>query len=119
MRKKGIFVLIFFVLLFLVWIVSLFSSLILTSLYGEEFRDLEQLGCDYMHPWVNDPELRVLSYSKDYATVYYYSPTGGEKIRFVRTKSNWTYDKTMAIWSGTGGSADDFFIWPYYRNWVP
>ena len=119
MKRRGIITLAIILLFLLAWILTLFFPLILTNQHAEEFRDLELLGCNYMHPWDTEPQLRVLSYQKDYATVYYFSSTGGEKIRFVRTESNWTYDKTIAIWSSSGGSADDYFVWPYYRNWVP
>lgn len=91
--------------------------LYLTHAHSEEFSNLEQLGCNYMHPWESDPDFRVLSYSKKYATVYYYSPTGGEKIKFAKTESGWTYYETLSTWSSSG-SADDYFVWPYYKNWV-
>ena len=89
----------------------------LTRHHSSEFAKLDQLGCEYLHPWEGTPKFRVLSYGHNYATVYYYAKIGGEKIKFKMTDSGWQYTETMLCWSSTG-SADDYFVWPYYKNWV-
>lgn len=72
-----------------------------------------------MHPWEGAPELRVLSYNAEKAVVYYFADTGGEKAHFVNCDGQWVYEKTSAAWSSLGGSADHYFIWPYFKNYVP
>ena len=104
-------------MLLLVMLATIIYPIILTNLHTSEFANLEQLGCDYMHPWEGIPKFRVLSYGSHYATVYYYAKTGGEKIKFAMAGSGWRYHETMLCWS-LSGSADDYFVWPYYKNWV-
>lgn len=104
--------------LILVWAVSIVYVNILTGFHGDAFTDLEAMEITYLHAWEGEPEIRVLSYWGNSAVVYFFNASGGEKIKLIRENSGWKYEKTLAIWSGTGGSADDYFIWPYYKNWV-
>ena len=100
------------------WIASVVLASVLTALFGSEFKNCEQLGCNYSHPWVDEPEIRVLSYLPNKATVYYFSDTGGEKMLFLKENGQWKFNDTLEIWSDTG-NADDYFIWPYFKNYVP
>ena len=100
-----------------IWVLSIIFARILTDKHFEEFFDLEKVGCTHMLSCGENPQFRVLSYGKDYATVYYFSPSGGEKMQFVNSNSGWKYNKTISTWSSSG-SADSFFCWPYYKCWV-
>lgn len=111
--------LIVFAVIFLFWIGSMCYCSILTLIHGNEFTNLEAVGFDFLHPWEGEPEVRVLSYSSDKAEVYYYKETGGEKVPFVKHGSEWKYENAMAIWTNMGGSASDYLIWPYFKNYVP
>lgn len=102
-----------------IWIGSIIHCSILTSEHGAEFSSTEVIGFGYMHPWEGTPQLRVIMYSSTKAMVYYYAETGGELVEFQKENDGWFYKKTHSIWSSTGGSADNYFIWPYYKNWVP
>ena len=106
-------------LVFLVyWTYSILTAECLTNAHKSEFMDVTTLQYDYLHAWdEEDFQIRVLSYSNDRAVVYYYSECGGEKIVFQKNDI-WQYHQTLAIWS-TQGSADDYLIWPYYKNYVP
>ena len=91
----------------------------LTNAYESDFKDVDTSQYDCLHAWDEENfQIRVLAYSNDRAVVYYYSECGGEKIEFRKTNNIWQYHQTIAIWS-TQGSADDYFIWPYYKNLVP
>ena len=102
---------------FAVWIGSVVNAGYLTAKHADEFADYHSIGFDFMHPWEGDAELRVLSYGKERAAVYFYSAAGGEKAIFVREQGGWVYYKTVALWS-VGGSAEDYFVWPYFKNFV-
>lgn len=102
----------------LLWLGAILKNSYLTTKYSSEFIDFYEIGFDFLHPWDNEPNLRILSYSQNKATVYYYGDSGGEKVVFIKEDSKWKYLKTAAIWSSQG-SADDYFIWPYYKNIVP
>lgn len=91
----------------------------LTALYGDEFTDFEAMDFDHMHAWSEPPELRVLNYSDVQARVYYYSEHGGECAVFTKVNGQWRYQENDATWVDFGGTADDYFVWPYFRNWVP
>lgn len=118
MKKFYIFLVVILCFL-LFWVGSLLYSHYLTTTHGDEFIDLSTVGFDCMHPWEGEPELRVLTYSSDKAEVYYFKETGGEKAVFVKHNGNWEYEWTSAMWSDYGGTADDYLIWPYFRNFVP
>ena len=98
------------------WLVSILHNNILTAVWGNEFADPASVGIKYMQN--EEPSLRVMSYWFNKAEVYYFTPTGGEKVLFIKENGKWTYKETLANWSGVGGSADDYFIWPYFKNWV-
>lgn len=101
------------------WFFSVTYAKYLTDSHGSEFKDIKALQYDHLHAWdEGDFQIRILSYSNDRAVVYYYSEYGGEKIEFCKKNNVWQYYRTLAIWSKQG-SADDYFIWPYYKNIVP
>ena len=106
------------ILLLAIWVAAVINANILTAVHGSEFRDLETIGFDGMHPWGSDPSLRVLSYSKNKATAYYYGKMGGEKALFSKMNGQWSYERNTLAWSNYGGTADNYFVWPYYKNWV-
>ena len=106
-------------LIFVVWIISVLWISFLTSSYSDEFTCFEDINFNFIHPWRAEvPNIRVMSYSNESATVYFYDAFGGEKARFIKKDNGWTYETTLAIWSSQG-SADDCFIWPYYKHYVP
>ena len=116
-NKKLFFV--FFIIISIVliyWICSVLTARCLTNTYGAEFMDISALQYDHLHAWDEEEfQIRVLSYSNDRAVVYYYSECGGEKIEFCKKNNIWQYHCTLAIWSEQG-SADEYFIWPYYKS---
>lgn len=79
---------------------------------------MDSIGFSHMHPWDGSPDLRIMQYSDTKAMVYYFTETGGEQAEFTKEDDVWTFEKIHACWSATGGTADDYFIWPYFRNWV-
>lgn len=101
-----------------IWIGSTIHCSVLTFAYGEQFSQLELIGFSHMHPWEGSPDLRVMQYSDTKARVYYFTETGGELAEFRKENNVWVYKKIHASWTATGGTADDYFIWPYFRNWV-
>lgn len=89
---------------------------ILTALYGDEFRCLSQVGIDFMTAYdPSDFDLRVLSYSSKTACIYYFSEDGGEKVMLEKKDGHWSYSRNVNTWVSSGGSADDYFIFPYYK----
>ena len=102
----------------MVWLGAIWKCNYLTDQYASQFENFQEIGFDFMHPWDDDYDLRVLSYSETKATVYYYADTGGEKAFFIKDNDTWKYQATKAIWSRQG-SADDYIIWPYFKNLVP
>ena len=103
---------------FVAWFGTIWKCNYLTAQYASQFKDFQEIGFDFMHPWDADFDLRVLNYSETKATVYYYADTGGEKAVFIKDNNTWKYQTTEAIWSKQG-SADDYIIWPYFKNLVP
>lgn len=114
MKKLGIVI----AAVVLIWGFFVAHSLLLTSLHGSEFSAPEELGITYLTPWEELKGFKVLSYGKEESTVYYYGHTGGEKVLFEKKNGEWEYRKTLAIWS-TAGSADDYLIFPYYKDFLP
>lgn len=95
----------------LCWPASILKCEILTAKHGGEFVDLWQL-----EPSIAEPAyLKVLSYSKTEASVYYVGANkqGGTVLRFSKSADTWILDGYGPYWSRTG-SADDL-IWPYIR----
>ena len=105
----------------LLWLGSILTASILTVCFAYEFTDFEAIGAPWLddYGYYNNTKIRVLSYSGHRAKVYFYSNKGGECILFIKCEGQWKYEKTLANWSGAGGSADDYFIWPYYKHYVP
>jgi len=92
---------------------------ILTICFGDQFEDFQAIGMDhYMHPYEEDMRLCVLSYGLNHATVYFFSEDGGEKVRFVKSNNKWEIEEFVSIWSKSG-NADETFVWPYYKHYVP
>lgn len=106
------------VVFLLFWLGSVAYAGILTALYADEFTDYEKMNYDFLHAWDDPANIRVLHYGGNEATVYFYTHSGGEKIKFVRGQDGWVYREMLAIWSRQG-SADDYFIWPYFKDYGP
>ena len=110
MYKKPLLILtVALALLILFWVGSVVYCEALTARYGEEFanaaEDIAQI--------VKVDQWKVLSYSENYAKIYYTSDYGGTVISYVREDGDWDYLDWEADWS-IDGSADDL-IWPYIR----
>jgi hypothetical protein len=100
----------------LVWLGSMGVAGILTALYADEFTDFEAMDLQWLSG--ESYERRVLSYGQQHAKVYFYNESLGACIRFVKQDGQWKTEKEVATWSSQG-SADDYFIWPYYKHYVP
>lgn len=98
------------------WIGSVIYCNILTTYFGYEFEKPVDLG--YQYWWETEPQFKVMSYGSKIAVVYYYSRLGGEKVSFHKVDGQWKFYKTIATWSGCGGSAEEYFIWPYFKHYV-
>lgn len=99
-------------LIILVIIMLIFSYLkaeYLTIRFGSQFDGLEQ------DTRMLDPAkyYKVISYSENYAKVYYISDYSRDLIIFEKEDGQWKINEWRTVWSKTG-SADEFF-WPYYR----
>lgn len=81
----------------------------LTARFGSQFDGLEQ------DTRMLDPAKyhKVMSYSEDYAKVYYISDYSRDLILFEKADGQWEINEWRTVWSKTG-SADEFY-WPYYR----
>ena len=44
--------------------------------------------------------------------------TSVHKVSFHKVDGQWQYHESVATWSGTGGSAEDYFVWPYFKHYV-
>ncbi len=117
--KKWKFILLIAGALCLFWTGSIVWCGILTDRHGDEFTDFAAMDFDYTHVWWEDtPSMRVLTYNGQEATVYFFTAGGGEKVLFSKGESGWKFHRQLAAWAD-GGTGDDYFIWPYFRNWVP
>ena len=101
------------------WLGCILFSKILTMLYADEFTDFEEINATWLYNYGDEKKIRVISYESNYAKVYFYSKTGGDYISFVKQDGRWQSEEIIANWSGIGGSADDYFVWPYYKHYVP
>ena len=117
MRMKMIAWIVIFILV-ITWVLPVAYANILTATVGDAFTNTEEIGFTGMHPWEGEPNFRVLSYGKNVAKVYYYSSAGGEKALFVKENGAWRYQRSIKAWSAIGGTADDYLIWPYFKDWV-
>lgn len=118
MKKRYIALLL---LLFIVvtWLASILLAGILTALYADEFSDFKALEVEWLYNAFDETaNKRVITYTGKRAKVYFYSEYYGECISFVKKDGEWKFDETIANWSSRG-SADDFFIWPYFKHYVP
>ena len=89
------------------WIIPFIKHKILTTEYGFEF-----IGLQKMTNMLDDVKyLKVLHYSNENASIYYYDSDGGNILEFAKQDNKWKMIKWNTIWSRSG-SADDF-IWPY------
>lgn len=100
----------------ILWVGPVIYCNVLTGCFGHEFESPGDIGYHYW--WDEDPQFKVMSYGPKAATVYFYSPLGGEKVSFQKVGGQWQYHETIASWAGNGGSADDYLIWPYFKNYV-
>jgi len=83
---------------------------ILTWLHGAEFEGLYS-----QDSWiVYVDSFRVLSYSSNFARVYYVGDLGSV-LEFSRTSGGWEMTSSNTVWSRGGGNADGF-IWPYFYH---
>ena len=59
-------------------------------------------------------------YSSKKAIVYFWIEDGyGEQVEFKKDKNgNWKSHRCLSSWSKSGGTADDYFIWPYFTDFV-
>lgn len=99
-----------FLLLFIFWTVSFVKCEIFTFKYKEEFADKYlQTGM------INDVDrIKVISYSKSNAKVYYSLKNEGGNLLFLKSQNEqWTLEKWKTVWSKTGTA--DGYIWPYIR----
>ena len=100
-----------------IWAGSVINGIVLTRLHGDEFDDLEQIGITYLEIEDSPIRFRVLRYGAHEAVVYYFNDGVGEKILLSKSNNTWVCEKSLACWSRSG-SADDYCVWPYFKNWV-
>lgn len=105
MKKRKV---VFLVILLIVFFPYLKAEY-LTARFGNQFYGLEQ------DTRMLDPAkyYKVISYSENYAKVYYVSDYSRDLILFEKENGQWVRYEWRTVWSKTG-SADEFF-WPYYR----
>lgn len=118
MKKHGIIALVTLAGVAVFWIGSVLFAGIFTVLHADEFRDFDAIDAGWLYNYGDEKEIRVIHYNRNCAKVYFYSETGGDYISFAKKDGQWKSDKTIASWSGLGGSADDYFVWPYFKDWV-
>lgn len=100
----------------LIWVGPLLGAGVFTACFGDEFADYEQLGVQGYMCYVEGH--RVLFYSSKKAVVYFYNDNYGERNVYQKKNGKWVLVNTTAAWS-TEGNAEDYLIWPYYKNYVP
>lgn len=94
----------------LFWASAIIKCEILTSKYGKEFIGFE-VQTNMLNP---GHKLKVLDYSEDIATIYYYNKYGGDVLEFRKDNNVWILNKWVeTVWSSSGSA--DGFIWPYIR----
>lgn len=93
------------------WGVSFLKAEYLTCRHGDEFADL--WTATNMLSGID--ELRVLSYSRRKAKVYYVGAerSNGNIYWFVRDGDTWQFDRWDTVWSSSGSA--DGIMWPYIR----
>ena len=116
--KKRIAVILIIILIspILYWGISLAKCEILTIMHGHHFTEEHIASAD-----IGDVDfLKVLSYSKNKATVYYVSDskTFGTIHTFTKEKGEWQYDNWYwAMWTANGGNASEM-VWPYLWHFL-
>ena len=81
---------------------------ILTQLHGEEFQESFQYGME-----AEADLFRVLSYSRNFARVYYVGATQGHVLEFSRNDGIWEFQNGRLVWC-QNGSIKPSFVWPYF-----
>ena len=107
--KKSIAITIIVILLLVLAFLPYLKAEVLTYLYGNEFKGLEQQTkmMDSASYYI------VVEYSETQAKVFYVlSGKGGCVITFSKQNSSWEIVTWEMVWSHFG-SADKFY-WPYY-----
>ena len=111
--KKRIAVILIIILIspILYWGISLAKCEILTAVYGYHFSEENIENEDIS----NIDFLKVLSYSKNKATIYYVSreKTLGTIHSFTKENGEWIYDGWYWTRWAAYGSADET-VWPYW-----
>lgn len=96
----------------LVWCASMAKCGWLTHAHGAEFTE----GWKQIRMIDGIDSLKVLSYRRDRAKVYYISTehAHGNVVEFRNADGVWTLDSWDTVWSGSGSA--DGSIWPYFRH---
>ena len=117
MKKIKIVVLVIISAFVLYWIFSIAMCEYNTCKYGEIFRNtkIHDIGGE---GYLNDCNIKVIKYNKDYAKVYAVFENAQNEVGlvyyFVKTENgDWVFDYYDAVYSTTGSA--DGFIWPYIR----
>ena len=105
-------VLVVLLIIFLSWSITLLHYETLTYRYGNQFSNVYK-----ENPMIGEQAYwKVLSYSEDYARVYYVEKdcSFGNILSFKKVEDNWKYDSwESTVWSKTGSASG--FIWPHIR----
>ena len=94
----------------LFWGISMAKCEWLTHAHGAEFTE----GWKQIRMIDGIDSLKVLSYRRDRAKVYYISAehAHGNVVEFRNADGVWTLDSWDTVWSGSGSA--DGSIWPYF-----
>ena len=112
MKKRGkIIITSIMLLLFLFFIIPYAKVEYSTLLHGDEFSDLFA----ETHMMDDISYLKVMSYNKKSASIYYVEKEhkGAILCVFSKHEGAWKLNTWKTIWSKSGRA--DGFIWPYYR----
>ena len=94
----------------LIWLISFCKCEIYTYLYSTEF---ENFSCDEAEFAGN---LRILSYSDEYAKVYYFD-VRSDLVTFIKRGGQWKLSSHRVVSDGKG-DVDRLFIWPYFWHYI-
>ena len=117
MATRSIFKVLIAILLLsvLVWVFCLACCELFTAFWGEELMQMQD--CPSI---LRSPEyIKVLTYRKDAAKVYYVEEemAGGHVLSLEKNDGVWSLKEWNTIWSGVGGSASDV-IFPYVWHFI-